>query len=116
MGFQDEVVNIIRQIMPTDAEIQVVSSAFDFDVDVFWKLRDNPKRPNKMSKKISIHISHAAVRDYTSASERDQAVAYRRVNSFLSQKLANFDPKHNAPRHKSPPVEQWFIDTNLIFC
>lgn len=115
MGFKDEVVNAIRQIMPTDAEIQVVNSTLGFDVGVSWKLNDDPERPNKMSKTISIHVSHEAAHDFTSAVAHGQADAYRRLNSFLSQELANFDPGHNAPRHEPPPVEQWFIDTNLLF-
>jgi hypothetical protein len=101
--------------MPADAEIRVVSSPFGFDVAVSWKLNDDLERPNKMSKTISIHVSHEVVQDFSNASEHGQTDAYRRLNSFLSQKLANLDPRHNAPRHESPPVEQWFIDTNLLF-
>lgn len=115
MGFQDEVVSVIRQVMPADAEIQVNSSTFGFDVGVSWRLNDDPERPNKMSKTILICVSHEAAQDFTSALARDQADACSRLNSFLSQKLANFDPKHNAPRHEPPPVEQWLIDTNLLF-
>ena len=115
MEFQNEVMSTIRQVMPADAEIQVVSSTFDFNVGVSWRLNDDPERPNKMSKTIRIHVSHEAAQDFASASEHGQEDAFRRLNSFLSQKLANFDPKHNAPRHESPPVEQWFIDTNLLF-
>jgi hypothetical protein len=115
VGFQDEVVNAIRQIMPADAEIQVVNLTLGFYVGVSWRLNDDPERPNKMSKTISINVSHEAAQDFTSALEHDQADAYRRLNRFLSKNLANFDPRHNAPRHESPPVEQWFIDTNLLF-
>lgn len=115
MGFHDEVLDLIRQVMPATAEVQVVSSAFDFDVDVFWKLDDTPDRPNKISRKISIHFTHAAVQDYTDASADKQADAYRRIKSLLSRKLASFNPKHDTPRHEAPPVEQWFIDTDPLW-
>ena len=101
--------------MPADADIQVVGSTFGFDVRVSWRPNDDPERPNKMSKTILIRVSHEASQDFTIASAHDQANAYHRLNSFLSQKLANCDPRHNAPRHESPPVEQWLIGTNLLF-
>jgi len=55
------------------------------------------------------------VQDFTSASAHNQTDACHRLNRFLSQKFANFDSRHDAPRHESPPEEQWLIDTNLLF-
>ena len=115
MEFQDEIVNAIRQAMPTDAEIQLVSSISGFDVGVSWRLNDDPDRPNKMAKTILIHVSHEAAQDFASASPHNQADAHRRVISFLSQKLADFDPTNNAPSYVALPVERWVINANLLF-
>ncbi len=117
MAFPDEIADAIRKAMPVDAEIQVANSSSGpgFDVSVSWMLNDDPERPNKPSRIISIHVSREASQDFASASTHSQADAYRRVTSFLSQRLANFDPKHNVPRHESPPVERWVIDSNLLF-
>ncbi|MFZ6028619.1 MAG: hypothetical protein ACOYYS_12955 [Chloroflexota bacterium] len=63
MNFQDEIVNAIRQAMPSDANIQVVGGIGSLRVGVSWKLNDDPERPNKMSKTISIVVSDEAAQD-----------------------------------------------------
>ncbi len=115
MGFQDEIVNAIRRLMPTSANISVVGGIDGFRVGISWRLNEDPERQNKMSKTISIIISEEAAQDFASASTQNQDKAYNRINQFLSQKLANFDPSHNVPRFDSPPVEEWVINSNVLF-
>ncbi len=114
MDFQSEIVNAITQAMPADANIQVVGSIGGFRVGVSWKLNDDPERPNKMSKTISIVISDEAAQDYSSASSQSQQEAYERLNTFLSQKLSSFDPSHDVPKYEPPPVEKWIITSNIL--
>ena len=114
MSIEAEILQAIRNAMPSKAEIQVVAGAGAFNVNVSWTLDDDPDRPNKMSKTISISLSHEAAQDFASASVASQASGYKRVASFLSERLAEFDPQHNAPKHKSPPVEQWIISSAVL--
>lgn len=100
--------------MPANAEIQIIQATGGFSVGVSWKLNDDPERPNKMSKTISITVSSEAAEDFASALGQNQQEAYQRVNAFLSQKLANFDPNHDVPKYESPPVEKWVITTNVL--
>lgn len=61
MGIQDEVVSVIRQVMPADVEIQMVSgSMLGFDVSVSWMLNDDPERPNKMFNPACAWSNHPA--------------------------------------------------------
>jgi len=115
VNFQEDIVNAIRQAMPPDAKIQVVNGIEGFTVGVSWKLNDDPERPNKMSKTISIVVSDEAAQDVASASSHNQTEVYNRVNTFLSQKFANFDPSHNVPKYDPPPVEQWVLSSNVLF-
>ena len=115
MVFGNQILDAIKQIMPTDSEITSANSKSGIDVSVCWKLNDDPERPNKMSKTISIHCSQDAVNDYESAPPHNQAEAYRRIVSFISQKLDSFNPTHNASRNEMPPVELWVIDSTLLF-
>jgi hypothetical protein len=100
--------------MPAIAEIQVVPGVDSLNVAVSWKLDDDPERPNKMSRTISICVSREAAEDFASASAADQRGAFSRVVAFLSAKLSTFDPKHNVPKYGGPPVEQWVISTEVV--
>lgn len=115
MEFRDEIESLIRQVMPSNADISIGSSSFDFDVHVSWMLNDDCERPHKTSKTISIYFSHAAIDDYECASELRRADADRRIKTFFYWKLKNFDPNHNTPSYEKPPVEQWYIDSYQIF-
>lgn len=114
MTFEKQILQAIQAAMPADAEIRVVPSIGTLNVGVSWKLNDDPERPNKMSKTISISVSHEAAQDFASASASDQGAAFQRVANFLSAKLAQFDPRHNTPKYEAPPVEQWLINTAVV--
>jgi hypothetical protein len=114
MTIDAEILQAIRNAMPPNAEIEVVPGAGAFNVRVYWKLNDDLERPNKMSKTISISVSHEAAQDFASASAADQGAAYERVASFLSAKLAGFDPRHNLPKYEPPPVEQWVVSSSVL--
>ncbi len=110
----EKLVQVIQQEMPGGAEINVVPGIGAIKVVVAWKLNNDPERPNKMSKTISICVSHEAVQDFASASGSAQTNAYGRVTKFLSEKLAYFNPDHDTPRYEPPPVEQWLINYEVL--
>ncbi|MEK6805738.1 MAG: hypothetical protein AABY95_03715 [Pseudomonadota bacterium] len=115
MSFTTDILEMIKQQMPADADIVEASSLEGYVVNVSWKLDDDPERPNKPTKTISIHVSHEATEDFAAASKTKHAEAYKRISAFLAQKLAAFDPANNAPKYSPPPVEKWVITTNVLF-
>ena len=114
MSFENQILQAIKSAMPQNAEIQVVQGSRELNVGVSWRLSDNPERPNKKSKTISICVTHEAAQDFASASSADQEAAYQRVVTFLSAKLAHFDPQHDAPRYEAPPVEKWVVNSAVV--
>jgi hypothetical protein len=80
MSFEDQILQAIKTAMPANAEMRVVPEVGAFNVGVSWKLNDDPDRPNKMSKTISICVSHEAAQDFASSSTADQGAAYQRVS------------------------------------
>jgi hypothetical protein len=114
MPLEDQIIQAIKAAMPSNAEIQVVPGVGSLNIGVSWKLNDDPARPNKMSKTISICVPHEAVQDFASASAVNQSAAYQRVSAFLTQKLSQLDPTHNAPKYEPPPVEQWIITSAIV--
>ena len=114
MPLKEQILQAIEAAMPTGSEILVVPGIESLKVGVSWKLNDDPERPNKMSKTISICVSHEAAQDFASASAANQGAAYSRVLAFLNAKLAQFNPQHDTPRYEPPPVEQWFITSEVV--
>ena len=114
MPLEDQILDAIKAAMPANAEMRVVPGIGAFNVVVSWKLNDDPDRPNKMSKTIAIRVSDEAAQDFASASAASHQAAYKRVSAFIAAKLAQFNPQHNAPRHESPPVEEWIITSQVI--
>lgn len=100
--------------MPAEANIDIVQGLGGFSVGVAWPLNDDPERPNKMSRMISIVITDEAARDFENAAERDRSDAFARVNRVLGAKLADFEPDHDAPRYEPPPVDQWILSDELL--
>jgi hypothetical protein len=114
MAFEDQILKAIHTAMPAGALIQVVPGEGCLNVGVSWKLKDDPERPNKMSKTISITVSHEAAQDFANVSTVDQGASFARVAEFLTQRRAHFDPTHNTSRYEPPPVEKWIINTALV--
>ena len=114
MHLDDQILQAIKATMPASAEIRVLPGIESLIVGVSWPLNDDPERPNKMSKTISIHVSHEAAQDFASASAANQGATYNRIQAYLQAKLAQFDPQHNVPRYESPPVEQWVISSEVV--
>lgn len=114
MGLQETIFDAIRRSMPADAHVDISSSESRFFVSVAWRLNDDPDRPNKMSKTISIHVTHEAAQDFASAPEHIQAQVSSRIDRFLRTNLASFDPRHDTPRDKAPPVVRWDITTSTL--
>lgn len=111
MSKKDEIISIIEQAMPKSSEIKISGS----NVNVSWKLSDDPDRSNKMSKTISIHVSEEALEDFTNSADGIKVEALRRITKYLYAKLEQFEPNHNKKKHEEPPVEKWLINSTLLF-
>lgn len=114
MEVDSNIVDAIRKAMPAEADIDTVRGLGGFSVGIGWPLSDDPDRPNKMSRIISIVITDEAARDFTMAVQRDRADAFERVHRLLTRKLADFDPQHDVPRYGPPPVEQWTLSGEIL--
>lgn len=114
MSFEDQILKAVQSVMPRNADIQVVPGIGLFNICVSWKLNNDPDRPNKMSKTISIRVSQEAAQDFASASASNQAGAFQRVSTFLEQQYRQFEPDHDAKKYEVPPVVQWVISSEVI--
>lgn len=114
MSFEHKIVQTIKSVMPQNADVSLAPTTSAIVVGVSWPLNDDPARPNKRSKTISIHVSHEAAQDFANVAPHDHGACYARIQNYLSQKLRSFDPKHTASVHEAPPVEVWVITSEMV--
>ncbi len=105
----------VRNVMPSDAEIETGMKDFDFFARCSWKLRDDPGRPNKPSRNIRVRFARAFVDDLADEPRENWPAAFQRVEAYLRARLANFDPAHNTPYGSEPPFETWVVPSSLIY-
>jgi hypothetical protein len=113
MVLKNQILQAIQDAMPTGAKIYPEQSDCPLIFQVSWELND-PERPSKKSRTISICVSEEAIQDFEDAPLQNQESASQRVFNFLNQKLSAFNPEHDTPAFTPPPVEQWIINSSVL--
>ena len=65
-------VRLIKPFFPTNAWIVARYSRDDHIIEIDWKLDDDPKKPNRRSRKIQITISDGAISDYLNKNKNER--------------------------------------------
>jgi len=89
MPIENQIIKVIKTVVPANAEVHRVQGVDALNIEISWRLNDDPERPNKMSKTIEICVSHEAAADFESASSANQSRASQRVRAFLEKNLLN---------------------------
>lgn len=109
MDVKELMIGAIMKHMPEDAEHCVTPSNRDYTLSIQWKLKNDPHRPNKYSKKIVIKIPGEIINDFPAHSETMQNLVLEGIEQQVRCFLKNFDPDHISPRGEPEPVECWLI-------
>lgn len=116
MGVSKKLVDAIMKHMPKNAESYVAETDTEGAVlSIHWKLDNDPIRPNKYSKTITIHLTRELLEDFPNYPESMQSTAMERIESWISGQLSTFDPDHQASRYQQPPRVEWVISSGDIF-
>jgi hypothetical protein len=99
----EELRALVRPLFP-EADVKVVDSA----VRVSWRTNDEPARPNKRVQPILISFGEEVMDNLTRAEVRElpERLAEAMV-TFVSGKLATFQPRTTSGRHESHVPEEW---------
>jgi len=103
--FVNEWIELIRPLFPKSARIEI-NEGRDVVLRIDWKLENDPNRPNKRSRLISVVIPEEAINDCT-----DFKIAGSRFKKIIQDKLSVFNPDHDTPKYGSPPIEQLVVST-----
>lgn len=98
--------HIVRPLFPNEAEFRRRPSSDGLVFSVAWKLKNDPARPNKRSRRIILVVSEEALEDYN---DGDRDARERRITNFVTERLKIFNPNHDAPYGQPEPEEQWVL-------
>jgi hypothetical protein len=100
-------IDIIRPLFPSNAKFTPGPYPGGCCLWVGWKLKNDPARPNKPSRKIRIIVAHEAIEDYRDKDRAAQRQADERLKEFVRERVRDFNPEHESPRYQTPPIEDW---------
>lgn len=107
-------VDIIKDNFPKDS-YQFLHQIDAFCLDINWKLKSDPSRPNKRSKKLRLIISEETLEDYRDANDEVVNNYDQKLNKFIGDTMANFSPDHDTPYGKIEPVETIHIPVEITY-
>ncbi len=102
-------VGVVTPLFPKGATIRRQPCTDGLCFSVSWKLRNDPSRPNKWSKRIMLVVLEETIEDYVDGDRTAQLATERRMADLVAAKLAGFDPNHDAARGWPEPEVEWVL-------
>ena len=111
----DQWVRLIKTIFPAHAWITSRLSNNDHIIQIDWKLGDDPKHPNKRSKKIEIIIKEDAIENYLGKNKEGRELSDILLKEFIHERYNHFSPNNNDnDTAQYVPKEKWLICKNVL--
>ena len=107
-------IGIIKEYLPKEAEL-FLHPIQDYCLDVDWKLRTDPSRPNKRAKKLRLIISEETLEDYRDANDSGKEGFDQKLIKFVEMTMANFDSNHDTPYGRTTPVETVHVPFGITY-
>lgn len=101
-----QLMNIIRPLFPNEAEFHHRPLSDGLVFSIAWKLKNDPTRPNKRSRRIILIVSEETLEDYNDGN-RDAIEKW--ITNFITENLRLFDPNHDTTYGQPEPEEQWIL-------
>lgn len=102
-----QLIDLIKDIFPNDAIFKNSTDylKWEFNSLIIWKLKNDPTRPNKPSKRVFIIIPMEVVDDIDYDKHKQEVDT--KFHSCIKIKFNQFNPDHN---QRTPPIEEWYIE------
>jgi len=107
-------VRLITPIFPENAWI--VSSDFKDNhiILIDWKIRNDPKRPGKRSRKIQVTIKEDAIDDYLNKNKPEREIYSIALKRLIGEWYNNFNPDNDSLTNRSVPMEKWLVSRKVL--
>ena len=105
---------IIAPIFPPNAWISARFSDGDHLIEIDWRLENDPRQPNRRSRKIEITIQEEAIDDYLDKDTAGRELSDTKMGQWLSEHYNHLsdDPDANASRSLS--AIRWRISKDVL--
>jgi len=107
-------IDIIKDYFPQEGEL-FLHPIRDFCLDVNWKLKNDPNRPNKRSKKLRLIISEETIEDYRDANDGPKNNYDQKLKIFVDEIMAHFEPEHDTPYGRTTPIETIHVPFGITY-
>jgi hypothetical protein len=107
-------VRLIKPLFPMNAWIVSRLSDDDYFIQIDWNLENEPRQPNKRSKKIQITISAEAIEDYLDKNKKDREESDLTMKKMIMERYKRTRPDRNAPASQSASTEKWLISRDVL--
>ena len=108
-------VRLIKAVFPANAWIASRFHNVDYLIQIDWKLENDPKNPNKRSKKIEIIIKEGFIEDYLDADKKDRELSDAMLKNLICERFNQFNPDDGTRSVQYAPTERWLIPRH-VFC
>jgi hypothetical protein len=107
-------VRLIKTIFPENAWITSRFFNNDHLIQIDWKLENDPKNPNKRSKKIEIIIKEGAIEDYLNKNKKDRELSDIMLKEFICERFNHFSSNDDIYATHHVAKENWLISRDVL--
>lgn len=101
--------DLLTPLFPPGAELRTLPPMDGLRFNVSWKLKNDPVRENKRSRKIILVLSEEAQEDYADGGLDTRQSMEDRIVHFITEQIKSFDPNHDMPYGRPDPEETWYL-------
>jgi hypothetical protein len=107
-------VRLITPIFPENAWIVSSYSKDNHIILIDWKIRNDPKRPGKRSRKIQVTIKEDAIDDYLNKNKPEREIYGIALKQLIGEWYDHFNPDNDSLTTRSIPTEKWLISREVL--
>jgi hypothetical protein len=107
-------VGLIKTIFPANAWISSRFSNNGHLIQIDWKLENDPKYPNKRSKKIEIIIKEDSIEDYLNKNKKDRELSDAILKELICERFHHFNPDDDTYSAQFGSTERWLIPKHVF--
>jgi hypothetical protein len=107
-------VRLITPIFPENAWIVSSDSKDNHIILIDWKIRNDPKRPGKRSRKIQVTIKEDTIDDYLNKNKPEREIYSTALKRLIGEWYNNFNPDNDSLTNRSVPTEKWLISREVL--
>ncbi|MDD5167585.1 MAG: hypothetical protein PHN75_02120 [Syntrophales bacterium] len=107
-------VGLIKPIFPANAWIASRFSNNGHLIQIDWKLENDPRHPNKRSRKIEIIIKEDSIEDYLNRNKGDRELSDTTLKGLICERFNRFNSDDNACATQFSSTERWVIPRHVF--